>query len=116
MIKINTFFQVERIKSAYQSVATLALKETGSWSIVGTPKISPNSRSFASHKAVYVLVYGRDVDLSGNEVQIRIRVSDQLPATYDMIDRDERENRSKPLCPAEVFCVAKMNSGEILKI
>ena len=115
MIKIDIFFQVERIKSAYQSVATLALKEIGSWSIVGTPKISPNSRSFASHKAVYVLVYGRDVDLSGNEVQIRIRVSDQLPATYDMIDRDERENRSKPLCPAEVFCVAKMNSGEILK-
>ncbi|CBY12551.1 unnamed protein product [Oikopleura dioica] len=108
---IGAALKVERIKSAYQSVATLALKETGSWSIVGTPKISPNSRSFASHKAVYVLVYGRDVDLSGNEVQIRIRVSDQLPATYDMIDRDERENRSKPLCPAEVFCVAKMNSG-----
>ena len=80
--------------------------------MVGAPKISPVANFPSSSKSIFVLVYGRAVDLTASEVQIRIRVCDQLPSTYEMIERDELAQRSKRLADPVTIGVTRSTAGE----
>ena len=100
------------MKRNQQNVFSVAFNKPGAWAMVGAPKISNIQNFPSSSKSIYILIYGKEVDLTNQEVQIRVRVCDQLPSTLEMIERDERSNRSKRLCDPVTIGVTRSTSGK----
>ena len=102
------------MKRNQQNVFSVAFNKPGAWAMVGAPKISNIQNFPSSSKSIYILIYGKEVDLTNHEVQIRVRVCDQLPSTLEMIERDERSNRSKRLCDPVTIGVTRSTSGKTM--
>lgn len=102
------------MKRNHQNFFSLLSTKAGAWAMVGAPKISSIQNFPSSSKSIFVLVYGRAVDLTALEVQIRIRVCDQLPSTFEMIEREELSQRSKRLSDPVTIGVTRSTAGKSL--
>lgn len=103
--------KLHKMKRNHQNIFSIMYQKPGAWALVGAPKISNIQNFPSSSKSVYILIYGKEVDLTTQEVQIRVRVCDQLPSTLEMIEREERSNRSKRLYDPVTIGVTRSTSG-----
>lgn len=103
--------KLHKMKRNHQNFFSLLSTKAGAWAMVGAPKISSIQNFPSSSKSIFVLVYGRAVDLTALEVQIRIRVCDQLPSTFEMIEREELSQRSKRLSDPVTIGVTRSTAG-----
>ena len=106
------YFQLHKMKRSHQNVFSLVYQKAGAWALVGAPKISNIQNFPSSSKSIYILIYGKEIDLATQEVQIRVRVCDQLPSTLEMIEREERSSNSKRLYEPVTIGVTRSTSGK----
>ena len=112
--RLFKFIKLHKMKRNHQNFFSLLSTKAGAWAMVGAPKISSIQNFPSSSKSIFVLVYGRAVDLTALEVQIRIRVCDQLPSTFEMIEREELSQRSKRLSDPVTIGVTRSTAGKSL--